>query len=84
MKNRRPGTVAIGVGVLNTRDGGVTLRVARGKRDARDIVISHDALLGFGGPNHTADAVDLVRAVVAEVQQALVSLQTDPTVTVSC
>ncbi len=54
---------------------GLSIHVFRGSMTRRTVETSPYLLLSFGGPGHTADAADLVRAVVSSVNSALLDLQ---------
>lgn len=66
----------IALSVRGDASDGITIDVYRGAGLARrSVLITPDLLLSFGGESHTADACDLVRAVVGEVNLALGEIQ---------
>lgn len=71
----RPG-LPITARVINVGRGDVTIQVSRGARQHESVIISPDLLLSFG--IDTADAADFIRAIVSEINTAMVALQSGP------
>ena len=71
MQSKLPITLRVASG----KSDGITIHVKRGTRDEQSVLITRELLLSFGGEGHTADAFDLVTAVVGEINRALGRIQ---------